>query len=126
MKVRFAPAPSAKDDYPDLTQGNVYRVIGIEADDLRLMSDEGRPYLYPADCFEVVDPREPSDWETVYGEEGERYAYPRPFGAPGFFEDYFDGDRRCVAALHKYLAEAWRGEGAGNVGAVDESGEVGR
>lgn len=126
MKVRYAPAPSAEGDYPDLTPGNGYRVIGIEADELRLMSDEGRPYLYPAGRFEVVDSREPSDWETVYGKEGERYSYPRPFGTPGFFEDYFDGDRRCAAALHKYLAEAWRGDGAGSIGAVDEPGEVGR
>ncbi len=109
MKVRYAPPPSAADAYPDLTPGNTYRVIGVEADDLRLMSDEGRPYLYPASHFEMVDPREPPDWATVVGEEGERYSYPEALSAPGFFEDYFDGDRRCIAALRAYLAEAWRG-----------------
>ena len=34
--------------YPDLTPGQDYVVIGIEADDLRILSDQGRPYLYPA------------------------------------------------------------------------------
>ena len=109
MKVRYAPPPSAADAYADLTAGNLYRVIGMVADELRLMSDEGQPYLYPAGLFEVVDPSEPPDWQTVYGEDGERYAYPQPLGEPGFFEDYYDGDRRRVAALRTYLAEAWRG-----------------
>ena len=35
MKVRYAPPPSAADAYPDLTPGNTYRVIGVEADELR-------------------------------------------------------------------------------------------
>ena len=34
--------------YPDLTPGQDYVVIGIEADDLRILSDQGRPYLYLA------------------------------------------------------------------------------
>lgn len=122
MKVRYSPPPSEADAYPDLTPGNAYRVIGIEADDLRLMNDEGQPYLYPAGPFVVVDAREPPDWETKYGEEGERYSYPAPLSAPGFFEDYFDGDRRCVAVFRQYLADACRGEGTGSIGAADKSG----
>ncbi len=55
-------------DYPDLTPHQDYVVIGIEADDFRILNDQGRPYLYPADLFEVVDPREPADWVVEYGE----------------------------------------------------------
>lgn len=32
----------------DLSPGRPYVVLGIEADDLRILNDEGRPYLYPA------------------------------------------------------------------------------
>ncbi len=86
-------------DYPDLTPGLEYGVIGIEAGDLRVLSDRGRPYLYPAELFEVVDPREPGDWVTVYGDEGERYAYPPLLNGNGFFEDFFAEDEKAVAVF---------------------------
>jgi len=85
--------------YPDLTPQQPYAVIGIEADDFRILNDQGRPYLYPSHPFEVVDPREPDDWGTEFGEDGERYAYPLPLGSSGFFEDFFDGRRGTVATF---------------------------
>lgn len=33
--------------YPDLTPDQPYLVLGIEADDLRILNDQGRPFLYP-------------------------------------------------------------------------------
>ena len=89
--------------FPDLTAGQPYVVIGIEADDLRILSDQGRPYLYPSPLFEVVDPREPGDWVAQVGEDGERYAYPPPLNAPGFFEDFFDGKRKAVTTFWRVL-----------------------
>ena len=80
-------------NYPDLTFQQQYVVIGIEADDLRLLNDHGRPYrpyLYPHTLFEIVDPTEPQDWVTEFGDDGERYAYPPVLNSPGFFEDFFD------------------------------------
>ncbi|MFQ5858254.1 MAG: hypothetical protein ACE5LU_21840, partial [Anaerolineae bacterium] len=53
--------------YPDLTPRQDYVVIGIEADDFRILNDQGRPYLYPNHLFDVVDPREPGDWVTEFG-----------------------------------------------------------
>ena len=85
--------------YPDLSPHQQYVVIGIEADDLRLLNDEGRPYLYPARLFDLVDPREPADWVTEFGEEGERYAYPPPLNNTGFFEDFFDTKKKTVATF---------------------------
>jgi hypothetical protein len=108
MLVRLDPNHPQAHEYSDLTAGNVYRVLGIEADDLRLMNDAGLPYLYPADLFVVVDPREPDDWVTELGEEGERYAYPKELGRPGFFEDYFDRDPKATAELRQYLARQVR------------------
>jgi len=96
--------------YPDLTLQQPYAVIGIEAGDLRILNDQGRPYLYPSSLFKVVDPREPDDWVTEFGEDGERYAYPPPFNRSGFFEDFFDGKAETVAifwhAVNQRLATA--------------------
>ncbi len=100
MTVKFR---NQRADYPDLTPGQEYGVIGIEADDLRVLSDQGRPYLYPAHLFEMVDTREPGDWVTEYGEEGERYAYPLPLNDNGFFEDFFDDDKEAVAVFWRIV-----------------------
>ena len=78
-------------DHPELSVGHPYHVIGIEADDLRLLNDHGQPVLYPADLFHVRDATEPADWITETGDDGERYAYPPALHAPGFFEDLFNG-----------------------------------
>lgn len=76
--------------YPDLSPEQHYCVLGIEADDYRLLNDLGKPYLYGADLFDVVEHTEPDDWITEFGDDGERYAYPTPLNQPGFFEDFFD------------------------------------
>jgi hypothetical protein len=89
--------------YGDLTPGQSYMVIGIEADDFRLLNDRGRPYLYPADAFDIVDRREPSDWITEHGDDGERYSYPRLLNGSGFFEDFFDADGRAVATFWRIV-----------------------
>ena len=91
------------EEYPDLTPGEHYVVIGVEAGDFRLLNDQGRPYLYPHTLFEVVDPREPSDWITEVGEDGERYAYPLPLNSSGFFEDFFDGEDKAVATFWRIV-----------------------
>ena len=85
--------------YPDLTPDTPYVVIGIEADDFRLLNDHGCPYLYPSHLFAVVDSHEPRDWVAEYGEEGERYAYPPDLNRVGFFEDFFDGRDEAVATF---------------------------
>lgn len=78
-------------------------MIGIEADDLRILNDAGRPFLYPYRLFILVDSQEPSDWLTEYGEEGERYSYPPPLNKPGFFEDFFDEKPKAVATFWRIV-----------------------
>lgn len=85
--------------YRDLRPGQLYDVIGIEADELRILNDAGRPFLYPANLFSLVDAREPADWITEFGEDGERYSYPAPLNKPGFFEDFFDQKAKAVATF---------------------------
>ncbi len=89
--------------YPDLTPGQPYVVIGIEADELRILNDQGRPYLYSPDLFTVIDPREPADWVIEIGDDGERYAYPAQFNAAGFFEDFFDEKREAIATFWRVM-----------------------
>ena len=89
--------------YRDLTSGHVHDVIGIEADDLRIINNAGRPYLYPSDLFSLVDAREPADWVTEFGEDGERYSYPPRLNKPGFFEDFFDQKAKAVATFWRVV-----------------------
>jgi hypothetical protein len=101
---------AAHPDYPDLSANQPYFVIGIEASDFRILNDFGKPYLYPAVLFEVVDSDQPADWQTEFGDEGERYAYPAALNAPGFFEDFFDQKPEQTAIfwheLNKVLSHA--------------------
>ncbi len=91
--------------YPDLSFDQPYVVIGIEADDLRLLNDHGRPFLYHRELFEVVDASEPSDWISEVGDEGERYAYPPALNKVGLFEDFFDGDYQTIGIFWRTLNE---------------------
>lgn len=90
-----------------LTVGREYEVLGIEADDLRLLDDLGEPILFDAVCFELVDPVEPAFWVSAHGEAGERYAYPPDWGAPGFFEVWHDGVEAVRLAFAEQLARGY-------------------
>lgn len=89
--------------HQDLTVGQPYVVIGIEADDLRLLNDAGRPFLYPPDLFSLIDPKEPADWVTEFGDDGERYSYPPTLNKSGFFEDFFDEKAKAVATFWRVV-----------------------
>lgn len=89
--------------YRDLTFGQSYVVIGIEADDLRLLNNAGRPFLYPSDLFSLVDSHEPVDWVTEFGDDGERYSYPAPLNKSGFFEDFFDQKAKAVTTFWRVV-----------------------
>ena len=89
--------------YRDLKLGQPYLVIGIEANEFRILNDAGRPFLYSPSLFSVVDAREPDDWVTEFGDEGERYSYPRPLNKPGFFEDFFDRKAKAVTTFWRVV-----------------------
>jgi len=89
--------------YPELTARQHYAVIGIEADDFRLLNDRGQPYLYLHQLFKVIDRHESDVWITEVGEDGERYAYPPPLHICGFFEDFFDAKPEIVATFWRVV-----------------------
>lgn len=89
--------------HANLTLGQPYAVIGIEADDLRILNDHGQPYLYSSDQFEVIDARQPHDWILETGDDGERYAYPPQLNRVGFFEDFFDEQEETIATFWRVV-----------------------
>jgi hypothetical protein len=103
MKVQLKRRSS---NYRDLSTGHVYTVWGIEADDFRILNDCGRPYLYPAKIFKLIDSGIPADWIIEYGGRGEKYAYPRLLNRPGFFEEFFDGVARTQKAFWRFVNDA--------------------
>lgn len=95
--------------YRDLTFGQPYVVIGIEADHLRILNDAGRPFLYPPNLFSLVDAKEPVDWVTEFGDDGERYSYPALLNKSGFFEDFFDEKTKAVATFWRVVNQRLAG-----------------
>lgn len=98
--LREPDAPDGR-HFWSLTVGREYEVLGIEADEYRLLDDTGEPILFDPMCFEIVEPREATFWLSKYGDGGERYAYPPGWGVPGFFEGWHDG----VKVIRRIFAE---------------------
>jgi hypothetical protein len=95
--------------YSDLSAKLAYVVLGIEADDFRILNDEGKPYLYPSALFEIVDDSRSPTWTLARDEHGKTYAYPPALSRAGFFEDYFDGKKRAVATFWQAVNDSLRG-----------------
>ena len=90
-----------------LSMGGVYEVVGIEAGSYRIIDDEGEPALFDPSLFTVVDARRPSHW-VVTVQDGTEYAYAPELSAPGFFEDYHEGDPSAVRVFVHYLNQHLR------------------
>lgn len=109
MKVRLKPGWSQA--YPELTVGNVYRVLEVCVDHLRLISDAGEPILFDRRAFDFVDANQPADWTSERGDEGELYAMPPELAEPRyFFERWHDGDPEVRRRLTHYVYELARAE----------------
>lgn len=87
----------------NLSQGSVYEVIGIGSNDFRILDNDNKPYLYRPNLFKIINKNEPDFWITEYGNEGERYSYPKEINKAGFFEDLFDDDIRAKHKFEKVL-----------------------
>jgi hypothetical protein len=93
----------------ELSFGQPYFVIGIEADELRILNDAGRPFLYQPDLFSLIDPKESADWVTEFGDDGERYSYPVALNKSGFFEDFFDEKAKAVTTFWRVVNQLLAG-----------------
>lgn len=100
--LRNPNAADGRDYRHSLTLGREYEVLGIECDDLRLLTNDGEPVLFDPACFEVTEPSEPDFWIEYFPHVPERYAYPPGWGVPGFFEDWHDG---VVAVRMQFISQ---------------------
>lgn len=109
MKVRLKPGWGKT--YATLTVGNVYRVLGVEANDLRIVDDTGGPYLFCPQAFELVDAAQPTSWVSERGSDGELYAYPPELrDPPCFFEELHDGNAQVRQRFGVYVANLCHSE----------------
>lgn len=120
MKAKYVK--HLKHHAQNLTIGNIYLIIGIEADSYRIICDENEPYLYSAKQFILVDSQMPDFWCVEKGEEGELYAYPEPWFNNYFFEDYFD---YVIGKKEAFWEACWKYYGikAGAKNSLDKSSE---
>jgi hypothetical protein len=104
MKVRLKSNWMKLDKHKhQLTLSKIYYVIGIEANSYRIINDNEEPILYPPIIFDIIDKTEPEEWITEYGNDGERYSYPKELNRVGFFEEYFDDDEKTIKIFKDYL-----------------------
>ena len=92
--------------YPDLTIGQIYEVLVIRTDHYRVWGDEGEPYCYPNEAFEIVDAAIPDAWIHKVEEDGATYRGPRELSVPGLFEDYFERKPYARGIIDKYRPRA--------------------
>lgn len=85
-----------------LTEGRVYPVIGLTADSFRVIDDEGRPILYPKECFDLVDESVPADWKWKVYSEVEYYADPPELAGNDFYPALFREEEEAVRIFEDY------------------------
>jgi hypothetical protein len=83
-----------------LTVGALYEVIGIEADDYRILNDALDPVLFSPGVFEVVDPTRPDHWVTEH-DDGVEYSYAPELRR--IFEDYHDRKPEAIRTFNLYI-----------------------
>ncbi|WP_444894573.1 hypothetical protein [Microbulbifer sp. TRSA001] len=99
MRVKFKK--KLDDQADNMTVDKEYVVLGIEGDSYRIICDEGEPYLYEPEQFDIVDSRTPDFWVRELGDDGELYAYPMAWFHNYFFESYFDNEPGFVNSFWK-------------------------
>jgi len=102
MRVRCTTTRCPDGRSASLSVGEAYEVLGIEGGFYRLIDDLGDPVLFEPELFELLDDTRPSGWVSEII-EGDEYAGPPEFTAPGFWEDFHDHEPRARAVYARYL-----------------------
>ena len=85
-----------------LTTGYAYYVLSIHMQiggwlKFQLIGDDGiTPAFHDAEQFEVISDLIPSGWCVSYISGSHFELTPKAWDAPGFWEEYFDGDSEAV------------------------------
>ncbi len=116
MRVRLRSAQEAKraDVRGWLRPDEDYAVLAIEhlperVVAYRIATRQGTPALFEASLFAITDPRADEAWVVQYNDAGDVELVPEPWSAPGFWEDFFDGNPGAVARYHEVLERAISG-----------------
>ena len=90
-----------KDEIESLSIGKDYEVLEMAGPFYRIISDSDKePYLYPNDCFEIVDDTKPEFWVTEEVDE-EIYSGPPNWQVVGFWDNYFDDIKQVKQQFKK-------------------------
>jgi hypothetical protein len=88
--------------HPDITEGNLYSILGMEGDYYRILGDTGKPYLYHKNRFEVIACEKGMDWtreiDSVIGE----ICYPAAITV-NIFEEFFLYDLKAKVIISSYV-----------------------
>jgi hypothetical protein len=93
-------------EFWSLTPGREYVVIGVDHESYRVVDDKGEPILFPKEGFRVVDDAIPQDWVWDRQGDDEYYGGPAALQIPGFYEDFFEGQREAVEQFTHYLQQS--------------------
>lgn len=92
-------------EYWALSPSREYVVLEVCMGYVRIVDDTGRPFLYPADGFVVIDPNIPNDWIRTEWSPAEFATNPKEFQSQGFFERLFDHDQEATRVFKEYAAK---------------------
>ena len=116
MRVRLKSVQEAKkaDVRGWLRPDEDYAVLAIEhlpgrVVAYRIATRQGTPALFEASLFAITDPRVDDAWVVQYKDSGEVELMPGLWSAPGFWEDFFDGNPRAVARYQEVVERAISG-----------------
>jgi hypothetical protein len=89
--------------------GNVYHVLSVWVapgqTSLRLIGEEPTPALFESEMFETVSSAIPPTWVVTLPKPGCLLFAPEPWSAAGFWERFFDGETKAVAAFGEERAK---------------------
>lgn len=100
-------------EHPHLKVGDEFIVSAIlfdpQASDpwklgLQVINRRGSPTWWPAEMFETVSNRIPSNWTIQLWDDGSLHLAPDDWLQPGFWEACFDGELEAVAAYRRERA----------------------
>jgi hypothetical protein len=94
-----------------VTIGAEYDVVSLAAYgngriELQLLTDDGHNLgWFDAAAFSTSDESIPDNWVSRIREGGSLQLAPRPWLAPGFWEDYHDGDAAAIGVVEVELSK---------------------
>lgn len=92
-----------------LSVGNIYEVLAYSNKTYRILNDiDNLPYVYPIDCFEVMDFSEPNFWIEKSYDNNKFEKFPKEWELEGFFCDFHDDVEEVRFLFYKVCKELYK------------------